>query len=40
MLANGVLNVSIGQRYPLADVAQAHRDLESRRTSGSTVILP
>ncbi|QKJ66333.1 quinone oxidoreductase [Deefgea piscis] len=30
----------IGQRYPLADVQQAHRDLESRNTTGSTVLIP
>ncbi|WP_247646454.1 zinc-binding dehydrogenase [Deefgea sp. CFH1-16] len=30
----------IGQRYPLADVQQAHRDLESRKTTGSTVLIP
>lgn len=30
----------IGQRYALADVQQAHRDLESRKTTGSTVLIP
>ncbi len=35
-----VLRVRIGQRYPLADAASAHRDLEARRTTGSTVLLP
>ncbi|MFM8517293.1 MAG: zinc-binding dehydrogenase, partial [Nevskiaceae bacterium] len=30
----------VGQRYRLADAAQAHRDLESRKTTGSTVLLP
>jgi NADPH:quinone reductase len=34
------VRVRIGQTYPLADVAQAHRDLEGRRTTGSTVLLP
>jgi NADPH:quinone reductase len=34
------VRIRIGQTYPLADVAQAHRDLEARRTTGSTVILP
>jgi len=38
-VANG-LNVSINQTYPLKDTAQAHRDLEARKTSGSTVLLP
>ncbi|MCP5131720.1 MAG: quinone oxidoreductase [Pseudomonadales bacterium] len=36
----GQVRVEIGQRYPLANVQQAHRDLESRMTSGSTVIVP
>jgi len=34
------VRIRIGQTYPLAEVAQAHRDLEARRTTGSTVILP
>ncbi len=38
-VANG-LTVSINQTYPLQDVAQAHRDLEARKTSGSTILLP
>ncbi len=35
-----VVNVNIGQTYPLSEVAQAHRDLEGRKTTGSTVLLP
>jgi NADPH2:quinone reductase len=34
------VRVLIGQTYPLADAAEAHRDLESRRTTGSTVLVP
>ena len=34
------VRVVIGQRYPLARAADAHRDLEGRRTTGSTVLLP
>ena len=34
------IRVQIGQRYKLADAAQAHRDLEARKTTGATVILP
>jgi NADPH2:quinone reductase len=34
------VRVVIGQRYPLAQAAEAHRDLEGRRTTGSTVLLP
>ena len=40
MLASGALTVSIGQRYPLDDIVQAHIDLEARKTVGSTIILP
>jgi NADPH:quinone reductase len=34
------VRIRIGQRYPLAEAAQAHRDLEARRTTGSTVLIP
>jgi len=34
------VRVVIGQTYPLADAAEAHRDLEARRTTGSTVLIP
>ena len=40
LIASGVLTVTIGQRYPLREAAQAHRDLEARRTTGSTVLVP
>lgn len=40
MIASGALGVTIGQTWPLAEVAQAHRDLEARMTTGSTVLLP
>ena len=36
-LANGSVKTTIGQTYTLADAAQAHRDLEARKTSGSTI---
>jgi NADPH2:quinone reductase len=35
-----VVKISINQIYALRDAAQAHRDLESRKTTGSTVLLP
>ena len=38
MIRSGKVKVTVGQRYALADVAQAHRDLEARRTTGSTVL--
>ena len=34
------IRVTIGQRYALTDAAQAHSDLEGRRTTGSTVLIP
>jgi NADPH2:quinone reductase len=40
MLATGKVNVAIGQRFPLAEAAAAHRALESRTTTGSTLLLP
>jgi NADPH:quinone reductase len=36
----GALKVHIGQRYPLAEAAQAHRDIESRRTVGKLLLIP
>jgi NADPH2:quinone reductase len=40
LVAQGVLKVSIHQRYALADIAKAHADLEGGRTSGSSLIVP
>jgi NADPH:quinone reductase len=40
MVGSGRVKISIDQRYALADAARAHRDLESRQTTGSTVLLP
>jgi len=40
VVASGAVKIRIDQRYPLADVAQAHRDLEARKTTGCTVLLP
>ena len=34
------VRISINQTYPLKEAAQAHRDLEARKTTGSTVLLP
>jgi len=39
-VAGGTLKIEIGRRYPLADAAAAHRDLEARATSGSVVMIP
>ena len=35
-----VVRIRIGQSYALSDAAEAHRDLEARRTTGSTVLIP
>ena len=40
MVARGVVTVDITATYPLTDIAQAHRDLEARKTTGSVVVLP
>ena len=34
------VKLHVGQRYPLLEAAQAHRDLEARKTVGSTVLIP
>ena len=36
----GKVGIAIDQRYAMADAAQAHRDLESRKTTGSSVLVP
>ena len=38
VVSSGKVRIEIGQRYPLEDSAEAHRALEARRTSGSTVL--
>ena len=40
VVQSGAVKIRIDQRYALADVAQAHRDLESRKTTGCTVLIP
>ena len=40
MVESGKVKIAINQRYRLADIAQAHRELEARKTTGSSVILP
>ncbi|MGJ8536905.1 MAG: quinone oxidoreductase family protein [Parasphingopyxis sp.] len=40
MLATGAVTVEIGQRYPLEAAAQAHRDLEGRKTIGASILIP
>jgi NADPH2:quinone reductase len=40
VVKKGAVKITINQRYALADAAQAHRDLEARKTTGSTVLVP
>lgn len=40
MIRTGAVKVDIRQRYALRDAAQAHRDLEARRTTGSSLLIP
>jgi NADPH2:quinone reductase len=40
MVTSGQIKIEIHQRFPLADAAQAHIALESRRTTGKTILLP
>ena len=40
LFAKGVLKITINQRYTLQDIARAHTELESGKTSGSSVIIP
>jgi NADPH2:quinone reductase len=37
---SGKVKIPVNQRYALKDAAQAHRDLESRKTTGTTILLP
>jgi len=36
-VTSGAVKIEVNQTYPLKDAAQAHRDLQSRKTTGSTV---
>lgn len=40
VISSAAVKIEINQTYPLKDAAQAHRDLEARKTTGSTVLLP
>ena len=40
MASSGKVKVKISKKYPLKDIAQAHKDLESRVLTGPAVILP
>ena len=40
VVGSGQVRIEVNQTYPLAEAAQAHRDLEARKTTGSTILLP
>ena len=40
VVGSGAVKIEVNQTYPLADAVQAHKDLEGRKTTGSTVLLP
>jgi NADPH2:quinone reductase len=40
VVASGAVKAEVRQTYPLSDAAEAHRDLESRKTTGSTLLIP
>jgi len=40
VVASGQVKIPVHARYALADVAQAHRDLEARKTTGASVLVP
>jgi NADPH2:quinone reductase len=40
VVRSGAVNIEVKQTYPLGEAAQAHRDLEARKTTGSTVLIP
>jgi NADPH2:quinone reductase len=40
VVSRGIVKISVNQTYALAETARAHRDLESRSTTGSTVLVP
>jgi NADPH2:quinone reductase len=40
VVSSGKVKIEINHRYALKDAAQAHRDLEARKTTGSTILIP
>ena len=40
VVKSGAVKIPVGRSYPLREVQQAHRDLESRKTTGSTILIP
>jgi len=40
VVQSGAVKIEVNQTYPLAEVSRAHRDLEARKTTGSTILIP
>ncbi len=40
VVASGKVKIPVNQKYALKDAQQAHRDLEARKTTGSTILIP
>ncbi len=40
VITEGAVKINVSQTYPLAEAARAHRDLEARKTTGSTILVP
>ena len=40
VVGSGTVKIPVNQKYPLKDAQKAHRDLEGRKTTGSTVLMP
>ena len=39
-VASGAVKIPVNQKYPLKEAVQAHRDLEGRKTTGSSILIP
>ena len=40
LVERGIVTVNVNQEWPLAEAAEAHRALEARATTGSTILIP
>jgi NADPH2:quinone reductase len=40
VVGSGAVKIPVNQKYPLKDARKAHEDLESRKTTGSSILIP
>jgi len=40
VVSSGAVKIPVHQKYPLKDAVQAHRDLEGRKTTGASILIP